>query len=321
VAGRFQILALDGGGYKGMFAAAVLAKIEEDLGLSIAAHFDLVAGTSTGGIIALALGAGLSPAQVVEFYLANGKHLFNLRRTRVGRQLMRAKYTARPLRRALQEVFGDTTFGESRLRLVIPTYDLRGDKTYLFRTDHAPHLNRDHRERMVDVGLATSAAPTYLPAHRLRGLRLIDGGVWANNPSIVALTEAVRFLGADLIDVRIFSLGTTSDVKARPRRLDRGGLLPWASDATDVILRGQTLGASNAAKNLVTEERWLRSDPRVPDKILRLDGVTTDELMGRAEAESREISGRFKQMFADHQGTPHVSPHRHEESTGHVRNK
>jgi predicted acylesterase/phospholipase RssA len=321
VPGRFQILALDGGGYKGMFAAAVLANLEKDLGLAVADHFDLVAGTSTGGIIALAMGAGLAPAEVVDFYADHGPRLFRFRRARVPRQVLRAKYSARPLRAALEGVLGERLFGESRLRLVIPSYDLRADKTYLFRTDHVPHLNRDWRETMVDVALATSAAPTFLPVHRLRGLRLVDGGLWANNPSLVALTEAVCFLGADLGDVRVFSLGTTIDVKVRPRRLDRGGVVAWAGDVTDVILRGQSLGASNAVKNLVGEARWLRSDPTVPDKVLRLDGVTVDELMGRAETESREVAKHFSTMFADHRGTPHVSPHHDKESHTDVRDR
>lgn len=309
VPGRFQILSLDGGGYKGMFSAAVLAKLEQDLGLTVADHFDLVAGTSTGGIIALAMGAGLAAADVVEFYARHGHHIFNRRRLRGPRQLLRAKYSARPLQAALEDVFGERALGESRVRLIIPSYDLRSDKTYLFRTDHASHLERDWRERMVDVALATSAAPTFLPAHRLRGLRLVDGGVWANNPAAVALVEAVAFLGADVGGIRVFSLGTTSEVRHRPRRLDWGGLLPWARHSTDVILRAQALSASNFVRNLVGEANWLRLDPRVPDKVLRLDGVSIDELLGRAEDESREIQPAFKRLFVEHNGTRHTSTH------------
>jgi patatin-like phospholipase/acyl hydrolase len=306
---RFQILAIDGGGYKGMFAAAVLAKLEEDYGLSVANHFDLVAGTSTGGIIALGLGAGLTPAEMVDFYARHGAEIFSPRRLGVLRQVGRPKYRPEPLRRALEGVFGDRTFGSSRMRLVIPSYDLRSDKTWLFRTDHAPHLHRDGRLTMVDVGLATSAAPTYLPSYALNGLRLVDGGLWANNPVLVALVEAVSFLHAPIGDIRVFSLGTTSDVSVRPKRLDRGGILQWGPHAIDVVLRGQALGASNAVKNLVGENNWLRSDPSVPDKLLRLDGINTGELLGRAEDESREIAPRFRTLFMNHQATPHVSPH------------
>jgi len=307
VADRFQILALDGGGYKGMFSAAVLAKLEEDLGTSVVEHFDLVAGTSTGGIIALGLGAGLTPLEMVQFYVDHGARIFGQRRLRAPRQLFRSKYSAAPLAAALEEVFGERLFGSSRVPLVIPSYDLRGDKTYLFRTDHAAHLTRDWRERMVDVALATAAAPTYLPAHALRGMRYVDG-IWANNPSLVALVEAVRFLGAELEDIQIFSLGTTSEVKARPTSLDHGGFLPWTSQAADIIMRGQAMGASNAAMNLVGENHWLRCNPPTPEGLLKLDGLSTDELLGRAEDESRRISPNFKTMFTEHKGAAHVSP-------------
>lgn len=73
---RFQILSLDGGGIKGLFSAAVLAKIEEDLGVTVADHFDLITGTSTGGIIALGLGIGLHPREIVHFYVSQGPAIF-----------------------------------------------------------------------------------------------------------------------------------------------------------------------------------------------------------------------------------------------------
>lgn len=121
---RFQILALDGGGLRGIFSAAVLAGLEEDLGISIVDHFDLITGTSTGGIIALGLGLGLSPRQMVEFYVEAGPTVFRNRMgLRTARQFLRAKYAAGPLRSALTDVFGSRTFGESTKRLVIPSYN------------------------------------------------------------------------------------------------------------------------------------------------------------------------------------------------------
>src|ERR1700733_582685 len=132
---RFQILALDGGGLRGIFSAAILAALEEDLQISVVDHFDLIAGTSTGGIIALGLGLGLRPRQIVEFYAELGAQVF---RSRPGlssaRQLLRAKYQPGPLRSALADVFGDRTFGESTKRLVITSYNLGADDVYLFRT-------------------------------------------------------------------------------------------------------------------------------------------------------------------------------------------
>lgn len=301
----FQVLSLDGGGFKGMFSAAVLECLEADLGISVLDHFDLVTGTSTGGIIALGLGAGLRPGDVVDFYVDHGADIFPGPRRHVLRRPFRSKYRAAPLRRALEHVLGEATLTESRVPLAIPTYDLCNDDVYLFRTPHSPRLLRDGRERMVDVALATTAAPTYLPAHRLRGLRLIDGGMWANNPAIVGIVEAVSTFGRKLGDIRVFSLGTTTETIYRPPRLDGGGLLPWSGDAIDVVLRGQSIGATNAATHLVGPENLLRVDPRVPADELRLDGVSPDQLRGRAEHVSRHVSRDFKERFLEHRAAPY----------------
>jgi uncharacterized protein len=297
---RFQILALDGGGYKGMFAAAVLERLEVDLGISICDHFDLIAGTSTGGIIALGLGAGLTPAEITDFYLQHGPEIFPGGKRRFARRILRSKYRPDALQRALTEVLSDRTLGESRHPLLIPSYDLTNDDVYIFRTPHTPNLKRDLRDRMVDVAMATSAAPTYLPAHPLRGLRLVDGGVWANNPTMVAVVEAVRSFDRELGEIAVFSVGTTTQATFRSARLDRGGLSAWAREATEVILRGQNLGARNAARLLLDSDNFLRVDPVVPTNVLRLDGVDPDQLRGRAEYVSRHVCPGFEQKFKGH---------------------
>jgi predicted acylesterase/phospholipase RssA len=295
----FRLLSLDGGGMKGIFAAAILACLEDDLGISVVDRFDLVAGTSTGGIIALGLGAGLRPREILDFYVSHGPAIFPRPRVRALRRLLRSKHRARPLRIALEEVLGERTLANSDVALAIPSYDLCNDDVHLFRTPHAPHLRRDGRELMVDVGLATTAAPTYLPAHPLRGLRLVDGGMWANNPTLVGIVEAVSTFGCQLADIRVFSLGTTLDTGTRPDRLDHGGLLPWASDAIDVVLRGQTITADNHAHLLLGKERMLRVDPSVAAGELSLDHLSVERLLGRAERWSRHIGQAFKQRFID----------------------
>ena len=308
---RFQILALDGGGYKGMFAASLLACLEQDLGIEIADHFDLITGTSTGGIIALGLGAALRPAEIADFYLEHGPGIF--RRRLPGPALLRSKYRASGLERALTEILGDTTLAESRCRLAIPAYDLTNDDVYLFRTPHSEPLRRDLRDRMVDVGLATSAAPTYLPAQQLRGLRLIDGGMWANCPALVGIAEAVHVFGVPLSEISILSIGTTTEATRRPIGLDHGGLWAWREHAIPVVLRGQALATCNDARLLLGNHAVMRVDPTVPDRELRLDGVTPDQLRGRAEHFSRRISQKFSDRFTAHRARPYepvVKEHR-----------
>ena len=302
----FQILSLDGGGYRGLFAAAVLAAFEEDLGRPVVEHFDLITGTSTGGIIALALGAGMSPREVIQFYETHGPRIFARSRLRVVKRCFRSKYPASPLREALDAVFGEMTIGESRVRLVVPSFSITSDSVYLFKTPHHPRLKRDWRVRMADVGMATSAAPTYFPAFEFEHQRLVDGGLWANNPTTVGVAEAISMCGVSLDAIRVFSLGTTSDVRRRKRRLNRGGLVQWAADGPDVLLRGQSIAACNTALHLLDDRRLLRLDPTVPAKLLRLDGVNTDELIGRARDESRKCLHRFEEIFSAQQAPPFV---------------
>jgi patatin-like phospholipase/acyl hydrolase len=304
---RFQVLALDGGGLRGIFSAAIMAALEDDLQVSVVDHFDLIAGTSTGGIIALGLGLGLRPRQILEFYTELGAQVF---RSRPGlgsaRQLLWAKYQPGPLRAALTSMFGDRTFGESTKRLIITSYNLGADDVYLFRTAHHPRLRRDWRERAVDVAMATSAAPTYLPGFPLSGTRLVDGGLWANNPAMVAVVEAIGTCGIPVEALRVFSLGTTIEVRHRSRRLDRGGVLLWARAATDVILRAQSISANNQVHHLLSPERLLRLNPVVPAGLFALDKVNVSDLIGMATHTSRTASPRFAECFLDHRAAEFI---------------
>jgi patatin-like phospholipase/acyl hydrolase len=297
---RFQILSLDGGGYRGIFSAAVLAAIEQDLGRSITQHFDLIVGTSTGGIIALGLGIGRRPSQVVDFYSQWGPRIFRGAPLLTGWGLWRRRYGHAALREALRVVLEDRVMEESAIPLVIPAFDLGQNEVHLFKTPHHPRLRRDGRERMVDVALATSAAPTYFPAYIHRGMRLVDGGLWANNPAVIGVAEAVSLFGVALEAVRVFSLGTTSDLVYHNRRLDEGGMAQWAPDAAKIILRGQSVGAAGLVEHLITKDRYLRHDPRVAPNVLRMDRVNTSELMGMAESTSRHIVPEFETKFGDH---------------------
>ena len=298
---RFQILSLDGGGLRGMFTAAVLAHLEEDHGVRVADHFDLIAGTSTGGIIALGLGLGMSPRQILEFYTAHGSRIFRDRsRTRGARHWVLSKYSVKPLRDALTEVLGDRLFGASTKRLVITSYNLGANDVHLFRTPHLSHLRRDWRERAVDVALATTAAPTYFPAMSLRGARLVDGGILANNPVMVALTEAIGPLQRAINEIKAFSVGTTTDVPRNSRLLDRGGRLTWAPAAVDVLMRAQSDGATKQARHFLGDKNFLRLNPTVPTGALNLDRVNADDLIGLAGHVSRSQSPEFRDRFADH---------------------
>jgi predicted acylesterase/phospholipase RssA len=306
---RFQILSLDGGGLKGIFAAAILAAFEADLGIRIADRFDLIAGTSTGGLIALGLGAGLTPTELVDLYVDLGPRIFHdalsLKRLR---QILRPKHDSSGLRSALDDVFGDRTLADSTKRLVIPSFNLGEDRVHIFKTPHHPRLTRDWRVSMVDVALATSAAPSFFAVHRLDHARLIDGGVWANNPAAVAVAEARSMLGVPLDAIRLFSLGATTDLRHRHGRLDRGGLIQWARAGTilDIVLGGQSSGTNDLVLHLVGRDRVLRLNPHVPPGLFSLDRADAQELIGKASTHSRTASPTFKHMFCGHTATEFI---------------
>lgn len=302
---RFQILSLDGGGIKGLFSAAVLAAIEEDLEINVVDRFDLITGTSTGGIIALGLGIGMRPREIVEFYISKGPAIFNkMWGLRWWQHWIRRKFSQTPLKQALETCFKDKRLGDCTKRIVIPSYNVGDDDVYLFRTPHHERLRRDRKVPLWKIALATSAAPTFFPSCRhVDRLRLIDGGVWANNPSMVGVVEAYGTLGIPLNEIKVFSIGTTDTLASRKDGLDSGGKFSWVTgnDAVDIIMRGQSIGVNNQTKFLLGQNNVIRWDPIVAASEFSLDGVgKVDALFAKAAHYSRIHIPRFKEIFADH---------------------
>ncbi|MGQ1840234.1 CBASS cGAMP-activated phospholipase [Kocuria turfanensis] len=305
---RFQILALDGGGAKALFTAHVLARLEEDLQANIHESFDLIAGTSAGGIVALALGAGLRPAEIVEHYTELVEAVFPASRRRWWRrprQLSAPIYDDAALRSALKDVLGDRLLGDSTKRLVIPSWDVQTSGVHIFKTPHHPRLVRDWRIPMVDVAMATSAAPIYFPAASVDGQRLIDGGIWANNPSIVAVAEAVSMLDVALEDIRVLNVGTIDQRTDHPKRLDSGGFLNWATPIAPLILTASSRGNQGLAEHLIGKDHYSRFDAQVSGDLYSLDAAAPKDLSGLAAATSRHLSPIFANRFADHRAVPY----------------
>lgn len=298
---RFQILSLDGGGIKGLFSAAVLAFLEDDLNVRVTDHFDLITGTSTGGIIALGLGMGMRPREIVQFYVEHGGAIFKQHGLSKIKHLVRSKFDAGSLERELKNLFGDRLLGSCSKRLVIPSYNIGEDDVYLFKTPHHKRFRRDYKVPLWKVAMATSAAPTYFPSFQgLDHIRLVDGGVWANNPTMVAAIEAVSVLDVPLSEIQVLSLGTTNVIKGRSKKLDQGGLWQWRKDAVDVVMRGQSIGVITQTKHLLGKEKVVRLDPSVPDDLFELDKLSEKGLLSKAAHESRSFSPIFSAMFAAH---------------------
>lgn len=307
---KCQVLTLDGGGIRGMFTAAILAHLEADLGVSITNHFDLVVGTSTGGIIAIALGLGISPREILDFYVEHRSSIFPQKQWRPGRGLWGAKYSARPLERALKERFGEKRLGHSSKRLVIPSFSLDRLKTHLYKTSHHERFSRDYKELAWEVARATSAAPTYFPAFVSAGNQaMLDGGLWANNPVMVGVVEAVGVLGVPIGRVKVLSLGTLDEIPGRAKRALRGaGKIRWAKHVATTLMAGQSAAANDQADLLLDQKRLIRCSPSVPEGLYKLDTSDTDTLIGIAEHTSRNFSPQFKSKFLGHVAPP-FKPH------------
>ena len=274
----FRILSIDGGGMRGLFPASFLAGLEDRYldGLSVADYFDLIVGTSTGGIIALGLGAGLSASDMRDLYVQRGKDIFPPRRGlnkvfhSIGRVVLHG-YDSEALERVLREFLGDTLLGESGVRLCIPSFEGEHSEVFVFKTPHHQDFKLDWREEMVKVALSTSAAPTYFRPLDDGGYRFVDGGIWANNPVMIGLTEALTSFSAPRERIRILSLGCGSAPKQVGRlKTMLGGKVFW-SDVIYAAMRLQSMSALGHAYLLIGFDAVTRVD--APEEVgrLRLD--------------------------------------------------
>lgn len=221
---KFRVLSLNGGGIRGLYTASCLAEIENLSGKKLADHFDLIVGTSTGGLIAIAIGLGNSVASIRDFYKKNGPAIFPAGRYRrkwlFAKQLVYPKHDNVVLERLIKQYVGeDRIFGESRRPLVINAFHAAGGKPVCFKTRHHDDFKKDHTRKAWEVAMATSAAPVFYRAFQAEdGTDYIDGGVWANCPVLVGAIEAIDRFGVARDQVDILSVGTTKS----PFSIDHG---------------------------------------------------------------------------------------------------
>ena len=195
----FNILSIDGGGILGLYSAEVLALIEKEVfkkNTIFPNKFNLIAGTSTGGIIALALALGYSPTEISELYKLHGEEIFHKSYFKYlfRNWIFTNRYSSLPLQNALTEFFGDKTVKDCKTNICILAIDVSNCQPIIFKTNHNGNLTRDIDVKLTDIALATSAAPTYFPLHSFGYYRgLADGGLWQNNPALFAIIEACTY--------------------------------------------------------------------------------------------------------------------------------
>lgn len=201
-----KMLCIDGGGIRGIFAIAILQALEEEYQHPIGDLFDVIAGTSTGAIIAAVVSINKKMDEIQESYKVYSEKIFD-RQAKVG--LFKSVYSDRYLRFLLKKAFGELTLQDVQKPLLIPAVDITHGKPFIHRSNYGHHESEDLSIKVWDAVLSSCSAPVYFPPNNVENKYLsIDGGLWANNPSLVCLTEAIHYFNISLKDIKILSLGT-----------------------------------------------------------------------------------------------------------------
>lgn len=246
----FKILAIDGGGIKGLYSSKIIEHFEDEFDCHMADYFDMICGTSTGGILALALSLNIKASKISELYTNHGPKIFPKQLKFYGilkQVLLSGKFSDKSLRDALEETFKKKKIKDSKCLLCIPSYSLTDAKPFIFKYDHKEgNLSRDNQTLYVDVALATSAAPTYFPLAELDKYdkkQFIDGGIYANNPSLVGFIEALTYFvgeGKEFDEVKILSISSLSNTSGKKIGLKRfRSFRHWRDDLFEAMLTGQ----------------------------------------------------------------------------------
>jgi len=301
---EFKILAIDGGGIRGAFPAAYLDYIESQTGKPVYQYFDLIVGTSTGGIVSLALGFGVPAKEILNLYCEKGKDIFSKRSLRWFQNgYLLSKYRNNTLIREVKAVFGDKTLEEAKCRVCIPSIDLACGKNRVFKTRHSDDYFHDYKIPAWQFAIATASAPTYFPAFSdPDNCYFADGGFWANNPSLVGISEAIK-LGYNSNCIKLLSIGTGNYPFQISKKRARLGLVFWGSKLVHLAFNSQTEAACNMAKYFL-KNRYKRIDCPLAKEI-KLDGTSgINELISKAQSEGKSSYKEVEKMFLQSLTTP-----------------
>ena len=276
----YHILSLDGGGIRGLLTTILLERLEAAVP-GFLAEIDLFAGTSTGGILALGLAAGVTPTAARSLYEEKGPEVFAdsvFDNVRDLGNAIGAQYSNVNLKRVLTEYFGDKTLNDLPHKVLIASFDLdngpdnptplRTWKPKFFHNFSGP--DSDGQERVVDVALRSASAPSYFPVYQ----GYADGGVFANNPCMAALAQALEPTTGqqNLADIQLLSLGTGRGNQFLTTQNADWGWVQWAPHIINIML-GASSGVAEYECRQLLGARFHRLDPLLPETI-GLDDVS-----------------------------------------------
>jgi patatin-like phospholipase/acyl hydrolase len=295
-----RVLSIDGGGIRGVIPALVLAEIEKRSGKRIFELFDLIAGTSTGGILACALCApeALPAEQLVALYEVEGPKIFDRsvwQRIRSADGLLDEKYDGGALDRALERFLSDKRLAETKPDLLVPAYNMGDPGPYFFKSRKAREENEDFP--LSQVARATAAAPTYFEPADVAGQALVDGGVFAANPAMCAFAEVMRFEPA--ADIFLLSLGTGQRTHKRSfDEVEDWGLVEWAKPILDVVFDGVSDAVDYQLRHALDDGHYWRLQVELDRAADALDNAGEENLRLLREQAEQLISDRSADIDA-----------------------
>ena len=276
----FHILALDGGGTRGIYTAQLLAQIEQAFGIRIKPCFDLIAGTSTGAIIAGAAVSDIPMAEIVELFETETPYIFRRRWYRI--PLFLSKYPSEQLAQVIAKHIPATPLGEIATPLMITSSEIAKSEVHIFRS-HYGHSDSEGTPptskgvSLRDAILASCAAPTFFAPKSVEDLLLADGCLWANNPSTIAATEALSAFGKAAQEIRMLSVGTGHSVNMYRQKRGWGFITGWGgAKLTSYVMTLQAQASAHTAK-LLLKGNYLRINPEIDrweiDSLTQLDNL------------------------------------------------
>ena len=261
-----RVLSIDGGGVRGILPARILSLMEEEFHIKIYNTFDLIVGTSAGSIVAGSIAANYDLAQLVDDYMEDSSEIFRKRWNLCG--LARSKYDRKSLENFLHKKLKNIKLGEIEKPIVLNATNVSVWGVYVFKSAYQKKYRGGDYVRDPDVPLfkavlASCAAPTYFDPVDIKGTLVCDGGVWANNPALVAYTEARSNFKTD--NIKILSLGTGKSQRTYQKSKNWGLLNGWKkTKLVNFMMSCQTDFPQNSL-NLTDGEKILRINPDIED--------------------------------------------------------
>jgi uncharacterized protein len=303
----FRILSLDGGGVRGVFQAAYLVRLAQQLSKhslgNIADNFDLIAGTSTGSIIGMAVALGIDPNQVLEFYKTKAPLIFPKRgwlRTKASYLTNGPRYDHEELKAPMVELFGNAQLGQAKTKILITASSIQRFNYRIFTNWHDLG-SIDDNLAAVDAVLASAAAPTYFQSHNPTGedISYIDGGLWANSPSLVAIIAAHRLLKIPFEKITLLSLATGDFPHGVDPSVFNDGRPIWQiSPIMEMMFSCQSKFADDYAAHLLGEQNVIRISTPL-DEMMALDDAESaiNELPALANFEAQNSLKKVMEML------------------------